>query len=159
MNKHRHRKHKNNKCDNPIIGSLSIADFYFQLPNNSVIIPIGKDILFPKNGPSFGTDIIRINDFSFNLVSIGIYQILYDISITEPGQLIITLNNKELDYTVFGRSTGTSQLSGMCLVETLTTNSVLTIRNPSNNLTILTLSALAGGVNPTSAHLIISRIK
>ena len=53
---------------------------------------------------------------SFNLSAIGTYQVLFQVSVTEAGQLILTLNDAELAYTVVGRATGTSQIVGMALV-------------------------------------------
>ena len=70
----------------------------------------------------------------------------------------MTLNGSELDYTVSGRATGTSQIVGLALVATTTENSILTVRNPSGNATALTITQLAGGASPVSAHLMIIRI-
>ena len=43
------------------------------------------------------------------------YQVLFQVSVTEAGQLILTLDSGagsvELDYTVVGRATGTSHFS------------------------------------------------
>ena len=72
--------------------------------------------------------------------------------------LYLTLNNLTQAYTVVGRATGTSQIVGMCLVQTLTINNILTIRNPAGNSTALTITPLAGGASSVSAHLVITRI-
>lgn len=66
---------------------------------------------------------------------------------------------EDLPYTVAGRATGTSQIIGMALVETTTENSVLTVRNPAGTAVALTITPLAGGVRPVSAHLVIMQIQ
>ena len=85
------------------------------------------------------------------------YQVLFQVSVTEPGQLVVTLNTIELAYTVVGRATGTSQIVGICLVQTTTSNSSLTINNPTGNTPALTITPVAGGTHPVSAHLTITR--
>lgn len=58
-----------------------------------------------------------------------------------------------------GRATGTSQIIGMAILETTTINSVLTVRNPADNSTALTITPLAGGTQQVSAHLVITQIQ
>jgi len=78
--------------------------------------------------------------------------------VSEAGQLILTLNGADLAYTVVGRATGTTQIVGVALVETTSINSILTVRNPAGNPTALTITPLAGGTRPVSAHLTIMQI-
>ena len=111
-----------------------------------------------QNGPIANTNIGRLGPSSFNLGPIGTYQILFHVSVTEAGQLILTLNGQDLDYTVAGRATGTSQIIGMAVVTTTAVNSVLTVRNPAGNPAALTITPLAGGTRPVSAHLVITQI-
>ncbi|MNW32031.1 hypothetical protein D3C74_89650 [compost metagenome] len=127
-------------------------------PDNAATVAPGTDVSFPQNGPSSGTNIARTGDSSFNLAAIGTYQVLFQVSVTEAGQLILTLNGDDLAYTVVGRATGTSQIIGMALVETTVINSILTIRNPTGNSTALTITPLAGGTRPVSAHLVITQL-
>lgn len=70
----------------------------------------------------------------------------------------MTLNGADLDYTVVGRATGASQIVGMALVETTEINSILTVRNPAGNTPALTITPVAGGTRPVSAHLMIIKI-
>ena len=70
----------------------------------------------------------------------------------------MTLNGEDLAYTEVGRATGASQIIGMSLVTTTLINSVLTVRNPAGNSTVLTITPLAGGTRPVSAHLVIMQI-
>ena len=57
-----------------------------------------------------------------------------------------------------GRSAGTSPMTGTTLITTTEDNSVLTLRNPAENATSLTLTPYAGGNLPASAHLVILRL-
>ena len=140
-------------------GVLSYADFYALMPpDNSATVAPGTDVSFPQNGPIANTNIGRLGPSSFNLGPIGTYQILFQVSVTEAGQLLLTLDGQDLEYTVAGRATGTSQIVGMAVVTTTEVNSVLTVRNPADNAEALTITPLAGGTRPVSAHLVITQI-
>jgi hypothetical protein len=73
-------------------------------------------------------------------------------------QLMLTLDGADLAYTVVGRATGDSQIVGMAIVTTTTVDSILTVRNPAGNAAALTVTPLAGGTRPVSAHLVITQI-
>jgi len=135
-------------------GIFSAADFYLITP--SPTIAPGTAINFPIDGPIFGSDIIRIDSSQFNLASIGIYQVFFQASITEPGQLSVALNN--IPISIVGRATGTNQITSLSLLQTTTINTILTIVNPVGETTALTLTPFAGGINQVSAHLVITRI-
>ena len=140
-------------------GILSYADFYALMPpDNSATVAPGTDVSFPQNGPIANTNIGRLGPSSFNLGPIGTYQILFQVSVTEAGQLILSLNGQDLEYTVAGRATGTSEIVGMAIISTTSANSVLTVRNPSGNAAALTVTPLAGKEVPSSAHLVITQI-
>jgi len=144
----------------PAGSALAFADFYALMPlDNLEPVDPGADVSFPQDGPNSGTGITRISDDSFNLAEVGTYQVLFFASTDESGQLILTLNGENLDYTVVGRATGTSQIVGMSLVTTTAADSVLTVRNPEDNVSPLNLTPLAGGTRPVSAHLIITQIQ
>lgn len=139
---------------------LGFADFYALMPgDNADAVAAGTDVDFPQDGPTSGTSITRAGTSSFNLVDPGIYQVMFQASVTEPGQLVLTLNGVELPYTVVGRATGTSQIVGTALVTTTTANAVLTVRNPEGTATALTLTPNAGGTEPVSAHLVITQLQ
>lgn len=75
----------------PASGILDFSDFFALMPpDNAATIAVGTDVSFPQNGPSSRTSIIRISDNTFTLSSIGIYQVLFQISVDEPGQLVLT---------------------------------------------------------------------
>ena len=143
-------------------GSASTNDFanFFALmpSDNAAPIAPGSDVAFPQNGPGSGTAITRISATSFNLGVVGTYSVSFQASITEAGQLDLTLNGFEQAYTVVGRDNGDTQLVGMALITTVVANSVLTVRNPSGNVGSLTLTTAAGGLQPVSAQLVIVRI-
>ncbi len=141
-------------------GILNFADFYALMPpDNSATVAPGTDVSFPQDGPNSGSDITRTGPSSFNLAQIGSYQVLFNVGVTEAGQLILTLNGADLDYTVVGRATGTSDIIGMSIITTTSVNSILTVRNPAGNSTALTITPLAGGTRPVSAHLVITQIQ
>ena len=140
-------------------GVLNYADFYALMPpDNADTVAPGTDVSFPQNGPTSGENIERITDESFNLALAGTYQVFFQVSVAEAGQLVLTLDGEELDYTVVGRATGDSQIVGMALVTAPEAGSVLTVRNPAGNATALTVTPLAGGTRPVSAHLVIVQI-
>ena len=122
-------------------GVLGFADFYALMPpDNAATVAPGTDVSFPQNGPNSGTGISRINASSFNLAEIGTYQVLFQVGVNEAGQLILALNGADLEYTVVGRATGTSQIIEMAIVTTTTINSVLTVRNHAGNDVALTIT-------------------
>lgn len=141
-------------------GILNFADFYALMPpDNAATVAPGTDVSFPQNGPNSSSDIAQIGPDSFNLAQIGTYQVLFQVGVSEAGQLELTLNGAPLAYTVVGRATGTSQIVGIALLTATTINSVLTVRNPADNSTALTITPLAGGTQPVSAHLVITQIQ
>ena len=83
----------------------------------------------------------------------------FNVPVDEAGQLILTLNGDDLEYTVVGRAAGASQIIGMAIIETTTVDSVITGRNPAGNAAALTITPLAGGTRPVSAHLVIVQIR
>lgn len=141
-------------------GASAFAEFFALMPpDNAATVAPGTDVGFPQDGPLIGTgEIARTGPSSFNLSSIGVYRVAFQVPVTEAGQLILTLNGADLAYTVTGRATGTSQIVGEALVETTSVDSVMTLRNPAGNSTALTITPLAGGTRPVSATLIIERL-
>lgn len=139
---------------------MNYADFYALMPpDNAATVAPGTDVSFPQDGPNSGSGIARSGPDSFTLAEIGTYQMLFQVSATKAGQLILTLNGEDLAYTVAGRATGASQIVGIAIVETTVINSVLTVRNPEGTAAALTITPLAGGTRPVSAHLVITQIQ
>ena len=75
-------------------------------PNNAASVAPGTDVSFPQDGPNSGTGIARTSDSSFSLSEIGTYLVEFFVSVDEAGQLILTLNGADLEYTVAGCATG-----------------------------------------------------
>ncbi|MDO8391539.1 MAG: collagen-like protein [Actinomycetota bacterium] len=141
-------------------GSGVAAEFFALMPSdNSATVGIGTDVDFPQDGPTTDGTITRTGVDTFNLAAIGVYRVSFQVSVTEAGQLVLTLNGTELANTVVGRATGTTQITGIALVETTAVNSILTVRNPSGNSTALSVTPLAGGAAPVSATLIIELVQ
>jgi uncharacterized protein (TIGR03437 family) len=142
-------------------GSLAFADYFALMPpDNAATVAPGTDVSFPQDGPvSAGAVIARTSPSSFTLSAVGTYQIMFQVSVNEAGQLLLTLNDVDLAYTVAGRATGTNQIVGIALVTTTVVNSILTVRNPAGNAAALTITPLAGGARSVSAHLVITQIQ
>lgn len=140
-------------------GILAFAEFYALMPSdNPATVAPGTAVEFPQTGPVNGT-ITRLSSSQFQLSDIGVYMVNWQVSINEPGQLVLELNGVQIPYTVVGRATGTTQIAGNSLITTTTTNSILSVINPIGNSTALTITPLAGGANPVSASLVITQIK
>jgi len=148
-------------------GNLGYADFYaLQGADNPGTIAAGSPVLFPRTGStsSYITRSVGTPNSSFVLPDIGTYEVMFQVSVTEAGQLVLYLDPATgipapLAYSVVGRATGTSQIVGICLVTTTAANSVLSVCNPAGNSTALTITPIAGGASAVSAHLVIMRIQ
>lgn len=141
----------------------SFGDFFALMPgDNAATVAGGTPVSFPQNGPT-GGGVARVNATTFLLPNIGTYQIFFQVSVTEAGQLVLALDSGtgfvELPATVAGRATGTSQIVGMSLVTTTAPNSLIQVRNPVGNSPALTITPVAGGTHPVSAHLVITQIQ
>lgn len=154
---HRGRDGKRGKRGYP--GISAGADFYAIMPNDNVItIAPGTDVAFPQDGVNTNTNVTRVSDYTFNVAEIGTYLVQFQVSVTEAGQLCLALNGVEEPFTVVGRATGTSQLVGNCLIKTVAENTIVSVRNPASETTALTITPIAGGTNPVSAHLVFLHI-
>ncbi|HXH80627.1 hypothetical protein [Nocardioides sp.] len=142
-------------------GADAVSEYaeFFALtpPDNANLVAAGADVPFPQNGPSSDT-IVRTGTSSFVLPDIGTYRVSVSVPVTERGQLVVVLNGAELDYTVVGHNTGSTTISGDSLVETTVVDSVLTIRNPAENSTALSITPFAGGSRPVASTLIIEQL-
>ena len=136
------------------------ADFFGTMPpDNAATVAIGANVLFPQVGPVSATGgMTRISSVDFQFRAIGTYQVTFQVSVNEAGQLVLAMNGIELPYTIVGRATGTSQIVGTALVQTTSPNSTLSVRNPIGGFVALTVTPLAGGSQPVSAHLVITRL-
>jgi len=136
----------------------AFADFFALMPgDNAATVGSGSSVQFPQDGPS-NSIITRTSASTFNLPAIGTYEVNFQVSVTESGQLMLVLNGVELPQTVVGGAIGSSQISGSCLITTTSVNSTLSLNNPVGNVPALTITPQAGGQRPVSAHLVIKRL-
>jgi hypothetical protein len=133
-------------------------------PDNTATVGSGIPVQFPQNGPTAGVITRRGGPSSpeFVLPSTGTYRVAFSVSVDEAGQLVLALDSGggmvELAYTVYGRATGTSQISGEALVTTAVANSALELRNPTGNTTALTVTPKAGGTHAAVASIVIQQL-
>jgi hypothetical protein len=139
-------------------GTLEMADFYGLVASNS--ITSGHAVPFAQNGPASG-NITRISDTSFQLGTVGIYEVMMQIPVQNTGQVVVALNNVELPYTVAGESNGSNNVSLVqkVFVQTIIPNSLLEIRFPAANTGTMKVVNSGGGNAAISAHLVIVRVK
>lgn len=144
----------------------SFGDFFALMPgDNAATVGGGTPVSFPQDGPTSG-GITRVNATTFLLPNVGTYQIFFQVSVDEPGQLVLALDSGsgffELPATVVGRDTGTTQIVGMSLVTTTVPNSLIQVRNPVGNTPALTITPKAGqpaGAHSVSAHIVITQLQ
>lgn len=140
---------------------VDFALFYALMPfDNSATVGAGSHLQLPQDGPTSGGGITRTNASAseFTLAAIGTYEVAFQVSVDQPGQLVIALNGDDVAATVVGRAVGTTQIVGHTLVETTIANTVLTLGNPGGNSPALTITPIAGGTKPVSATLLIKRL-
>jgi len=141
-------------------GILGFADFYALQGGaftDNPVIAAGSPVNFPRDGSISGT-ITRTGPSSFNLTTIGTYLVLFQVDVTGNGQLMLRLNSGLISDSVVGRAKGTCQITGLSLVTTSTSNSVLEVVNPPGNIAIA-IPPDDGGTQPISAHLVIIRLQ
>jgi hypothetical protein len=135
---------------------VDFAEFYGLSPGDyTATVATGAAVPFPELGAAGSGSISELTATTFQLATIGTYYVSFEVSVTEAGQLELTLNSAILPYTVVGRLAGTSQIVGMALVTTTSTDSVLRVLNPAGNAAALTITPIAGGASTVSASLII----
>ncbi len=115
-------------------------------------VAAGAPVLFPRTGSNNGV-ITRVGTTStFLLPTTAAYLVMFQVSVNEAAQLELALNGVGVPSTVVGRVTGTNQIVGLALV-VATAGDTLSVIN--HGTTGITVTPLAGGTNPASAHLVI----
>ena len=148
----------------------NFAEFFALMPgDNASTIAINGPIGFPQAGPaSTSTSITALSQYSFQLGPAGIYEVSWQVSVTEAGQVVVCADNSllvgalvaaphKILRTVVGRATGTSQLIGRTLVQSSAPSATLSIRNGAS-ASALTITPIAGGTDSTSANLVIRQV-
>lgn len=137
---------------------VNYADFYALMPgDNPATVQPGGAVEFPNNGIA-NSNFQRLGPSTFNLPEIATYEVSFQVSVQEAGQLVVVLNGMEQAATVVGRAISSSQIFGTCLITTTSVNTTISINNPNGNFPSLTITPLAGGTRPVSAHLIIKKL-
>jgi hypothetical protein len=137
---------------------LAFSDFYGIYPDdNSTPISPGMAVQFPRDGSTNG-EITRINESTFNLKTVGTYEVQFQVPINETGQLVIALDSGsgfiENPITIVGTLSNNSQIFGITLINISTVNTKLSILNPSKNNSVLSITNIWN----ISCHLIIKRL-
>lgn len=139
-------------------GVSDFAEFYALMPpDNAATVGVGSAVQFPEDGPTSGT-ITSLSSSTFNLPNIGTYDVAFSVPVDEAGQLELELNGAGIPHSVYGRATGTSQITGDALIQTTTINSQLELVNPPGNSNALTITPDAGGTHPVTASLTITQL-
>jgi hypothetical protein len=145
------------------VGPSQYAEFFALMPaDNAATVAVGSAVQFPQSGPQQGGILVKngSSNSAFVLPSVGTYRVAFSVPVSEAGQLELMLDSGggavALPSTVYGRSTGTSQIAGEALVTTTAANSAISVVNESS--TALTITPLAGGTHPAAASLVIEQL-
>jgi hypothetical protein len=139
----------------PGASGVMYSHFFALMPgDNSATVAPNTPVLFPQNGPSTGAA-NSLGAGVFNLPTVGTYEISWQVSVTEAGQLQLAIGGVGLPNTVVGRAMTTNQIVGSCIITTSVANSHLSVINPAGNSTALTITPIAGGTHSVSATLTI----
>jgi hypothetical protein len=137
----------------------TFAEFFALMPgDNTATVAAGTAVEFPQDGSSNGV-ISRVNAGTFTLSAIGTYMVNWQVSISEPGQLVLLVNGLEKANSLVGRAMGTTQIVGSTMLTTTVVNTTISVINPVGSPTALTVTPIAGGTKPVSASLLITRIQ
>lgn len=139
-------------------GASEYASYYATAPgDNPTAVTAGNAVEFPTTS-SQSTGITRLSDSTFNLAEAGTYLVAFRVNSTDAGQLQIAVNSNGLANGIFGTSTEGSSIDGVTVITTAQANSVLSIINPTNSTSPITITQNAGGVNPTISTLTIIKL-
>jgi hypothetical protein len=116
-------------------------------PNPVSSVAAGTDVPFADNGPMTSGITYVPATGQITIATAGVYQISFIASVNEPGQLELTQDTTPLPNTLYGRATGTSEISGQAIL-TVAAGDVITLRNPAGNSPALTFTPSAGGTHP-----------
>jgi BclA C-terminal domain len=136
----------------------SFAHFFALMPgDNAATVAVGAAVQFPQDGPTNGVA-VRASASTFTIPLAGTYEITWQVSVDEAGQLQVAFGGTGDALTVAGRATGTNQIYNTVVVTTISPGAVLSIINPTGNAAALTITPIAGGTHAVSATLTIKRL-
>ena len=130
--------------------------------DNPLAIDPGSAISFPKPliNP-FGILRNGTTTTEFVLPPNSIFEITFQVTIQNAGEIVVVLNGNELIETVVGHPGGGATV-GMCIITTPpTTNSIISLNNPSSAVPGgLKIDEASGALSePLSCHIIIKKIQ
>ena len=136
-------------------GLLGFADFFaYNSEEEALILQPGEDFPFPNTGVTSG-GISRISESSFRLSDSGSYLVMFVVTTIQTPKLGLTLNDELLEYTIAGRPSGGSQITGMTIVNVTQEDSVLTLRYPDEESDDTGVIPAAPPRDDTTSHLVI----
>lgn len=139
-------------------GASEYASYYATAPgDNPTAVAAGNAVEFPTTS-SQSTGITRLSDSTFNLAEAGTYLVAFRVNSTNAGQLQIAVNSNGLANGIFGTSTEGASIDGVTVITTAEANSILSIINPTNSTSPITITQNAGGANPTISTLTIIKL-
>lgn len=139
-------------------GASEYASYYATAPgDNPTAVTAGNAVEFPTTS-SQSTGITRLSDSTFNLAEAGTYLVAFRVNSTNAGQLQIAVNSNGLANGIFGTSTEGASIDGVTVITTAEANSILSIINPTNSTSPITITQNAGGANPTISTLTIIKL-
>ena len=139
-------------------GASEYASYYATAPgDNPTAVTAGNAVEFPTTS-SQSTGITRLSDSTFNLAEAGTYLVAFRVNSTNAGQLQIAVNSNGLANGIFGTSTEGASIDGVTVITTAEANSILSIINPTNSTSPITITQNAGGPNPTISTLTIIKL-
>lgn len=134
------------------------SEFFALMPSdNASTVAVGAAVQFPQNGAT-NSAIARSSATQFVLPAIGTYEVAFQVSVTEAGQLALDLDGVIIAKSVVGRDTVTSQIVGHSFITTVSLGQVLRVINPTGNAAALTITASAGGTHAVSANLLVRQV-
>ena len=139
-------------------GASEYASYYATAPGDTpTAVTAGNAVEFPTPS-SQSTGITRLSDSTFNLAEAGTYLVAFRVNSTNAGQLQIAVNSNGLANGIFGTSTEGASIDGVTVITTAEANSILSIINPTNSTSPITITQNAGGTNPTISTLTIIKL-
>jgi hypothetical protein len=141
------------------VGSKEYAYIYdLSPPDLAATVAAGAAVPFANNGSMTAGIAHTPGNSTITFTNAGVYRVEFIASVTEPGQLVLALNGIEIPSTVYGRATGTSEISGQAILS-ISAGDVLTLRNPTGNSPALTFTPNAGGTHAdVSASIVIEQV-
>jgi hypothetical protein len=140
-------------------GNIGVSDYLAPIAPK-ILVGSGR-VPFPRDGPITGT-ISRIDAFSFNLPTIGTYEVNFTVQPDQLGQLQLELNGTDLPETVASNldsdATSGHPIVGNSFVTTTVANSILAVVNPTGNVALNIIDPVSPVTHANSQTITIKQI-